>query len=980
MTYYQGSLYLFGGTTTKYTSDDRLYKYDLTAKSWSIIPASNSPLRRYLFNSLLVGSSFYIFPGWNDETLLGDIGTFHMIDLNSPSTWVNVTLDDIGGISTRDSYASAYSGSTAYIFGGWSEAAGIRNDLIKVEFDGSKAKAEQVSGIYDYPLRRKHHTMVTLGTSLFVFGGTAPSAKLELEELSDLWEFDLETETWEAVEMSGSYPSPRSGSASTSIGDRMYLFGGEGGSELYSDLFIYDNISSEWLQVTAEGLPSARKHACMSSHYPYLFMFGGITLNGYSDEVWRIDIKNYESVLLSSGNPIGPMPSAFAGCHIEDEEGDLVFYVYLGETTGETPLDAVYKLNTSDRIWHFQGTITPKSQSAIVKVRDRIVAVAGEQWGLESLDTVHLMEISSGEASLVSKLNFSIYSAACKYYKDSIYIYGGGDRFGEKFRSSVPVHNFYRFDLNELCGEHCNWPCSPGTYQSKVALCEACPEGTYNDAYGALSCKQCPAGTFSRRMGNSSLRQCYPCEEGFYNPTPGSSKCLGCPNGYSCEVGSSSPSLNSQTDNVIMTSQPDLFTPGTEKVDSLSSDLQNGFIGLGVLTMLLLLIFKGKVYSCIASMDLYDDLHNHEDDVPIVKHKNFFGGFFSLLFYVAVLFYLIVAFLVYAWDNVEEIKALVPLVTLEKEYDDIKGDVEITAEFGSYGGVCVTKENECDSRIAARTTGISWESLEASCSFVKSACVVRLLCRGCRVSTGAMVEYQLSEDWSYANYIKSTVSSTSSIPKESSMVQLVVSPASGRVFRGSEPSKVYFELISSVFTSESSEWDSELTGYHISASRASDVGSSTNISEIPGTFGLQLVVYLDLSSTGLLTSRRLKQSALLLFSSILGTYYGLMDIFGFIMEKSEEKWLDYSSKRKRKLEFQERMRFLKMMMQDFGRLPSSEHNVSIMEEASINTPSSTYMSKHTKTSQVHPISQEIKDLFQADLDDFMPWLARKPTS
>lgn len=258
-----------------------------------------------------------------------------------------------------------------------------------------------------------------------------------------------------------------------------------------------------------------------------------------------------------------------------------------------------------------------------------------------------------------------------------------------------------------------------------------------------------------------------------------------------------------------------------------------------------------------------------------------------------------------------------------------------------------------------------------------------LNCKGCRISTGAKVEYQLNEDWSYANYIKTSVESTSSIPSQSSTIELSVKPASGRVFRGSDASKVYFELITSVFTSESSDWPAELTGYHISASRASDVGSSTNISEIPGTFGLQLTIYLDLSSSGLLTSRRLKQSTLLLFSSILGTFYGLMGTFGFAMEKTEEKWIDYSEKRRRKIEFAERVRYFKSMMHNFSRGSQLEIDIS-QDEGSLISPTSTFNSKNpTKTSQVTPqtmANKGIQELFQADIDDYVPWLVRKPTA
>jgi hypothetical protein len=484
-----------------------------------------------------------------------------------------------------------------------------------------------------------------------------------------LWRLDLESETWEALQISGEAPEPRAGAASTSIGDRLYLFGGQGAEEMYTDLYVYDNRATEWSKEDAEGLPSARKYARMCSVYPNLFIVGGITLNGYSDEVWSIDIKDYQSTLLSSNNPTGPQPSAFSGCSAEMEDGYPVLYTYVGETTGEEPLEEVFKFTTKDQTWTSYGPLTPRSQAATLKANHLILVAGGEAWGTDSKESVYMMDLDNQKVVALGTLPSSIYGADSKYYKTTLYVFGGGDMFGTKLRSSVPVSNLSKLNLNVNCGEYCNWPCSIGTYQG--GLCEPCTEGYYADKFGSTVCQPCPAGTFSTGRGNSSLRQCYPCAQGFYNPSPGSSACLSCPSGFVCDVGSSAPSLTSMTTALASSSQPDLFTTGTSKVDALSTKLQNGFIGLGCLTLLLVLAFKHKISSFVSSFDLFDSQHIYEEDVPLISHKNFFGGVFSLLFYICAGFYLLVAFLVYNYDNVEEIKALVPIVTLEKEYNDV---------------------------------------------------------------------------------------------------------------------------------------------------------------------------------------------------------------------------------------------------------------------------------------------------------------------
>jgi hypothetical protein len=99
-------------------------------------------------------------------------------------------------------------------------------------------------------------------------------------------------------------------------------------------------------------------------------------------------------------------------------------------------------------------------------------------------------------------------------------------------------------------------PCLEGTYSGKegVALCNACPIGTYSPYKGALAnstcsscaagsyadvaasalCSKCPAGKYSTQIGATSSETCEPCQAGKYSAIEGantSSACLTCPAG-----------------------------------------------------------------------------------------------------------------------------------------------------------------------------------------------------------------------------------------------------------------------------------------------------------------------------------------------------------------------------------------------------------------------------------------------------------------
>jgi len=51
--------------------------------------------------------------------------------------------------------------------------------------------------------------------------------------------------------------------------------------------------------------------------------------------------------------------------------------------------------------------------------------------------------------------------------------------------------------------------------------------------------------------------------------------------------------------------------------------------------------------------------------------------------------------LYYFYDNIEEVKSLIPIVIVNEFMDSIKGTIDIKMGFGEYGGQCVTEENEC---------------------------------------------------------------------------------------------------------------------------------------------------------------------------------------------------------------------------------------------------------------------------------------------
>ena len=111
-----------------------------------------------------------------------------------------------------------------------------------------------------------------------------------------------------------------------------------------------------------------------------------------------------------------------------------------------------------------------------------------------------------------------------------------------------------------------------------------------------------------------------------------------------------------------------------------------------------------------------------------------------------------------------------------------------------------------------------------NCNYIKQDCEVEIFYKNVTLSGTSSIFVDLREYSSYASAISLNITCSSSIPDQISSVFSSIRPTSGSsIFRGLEPSVFSFELTPSVsfikvFTSQSSEWNSYSTGYHISKS------------------------------------------------------------------------------------------------------------------------------------------------------------------
>ncbi|OJD34350.1 kelch repeat protein [Diplodia corticola] len=178
-------------------------------------------------------------------------------------------------------------------------------------------------------LRRSSQVISSFGNQLFLFGGEI-QPRLPVDNHVRLVHLDggdgeqtPAVSTVKADPSPGS-PSPRVGSASTLLGNVVYLFSGRGGEamapiEERGSLWAYDRNTSKWSTVAplsaSAPYPPARSYHCLASDgRSNIFVHAGCPEKGRLADLWSFDLATKEWAELASapGPPRGGASIAYA--------------------------------------------------------------------------------------------------------------------------------------------------------------------------------------------------------------------------------------------------------------------------------------------------------------------------------------------------------------------------------------------------------------------------------------------------------------------------------------------------------------------------------------------------------------------------------------------------------------------------------------------------------------------------------------------
>jgi N-acetylneuraminic acid mutarotase len=139
------------------------------------------------------------------------------------------------------------------------------------------------------PSARMNHTMVTIETKVYLFGGETTSPH---EYFNDLWEYSDATGEWSEINPSGDIPAARAYHTATYYDGKMYVFGGTTSSGTIMDIWEYDPQTNVWTEKATTSTLSDRLYHRATTDDDKIWITGGMkdANSQATGEIWCYDV------------------------------------------------------------------------------------------------------------------------------------------------------------------------------------------------------------------------------------------------------------------------------------------------------------------------------------------------------------------------------------------------------------------------------------------------------------------------------------------------------------------------------------------------------------------------------------------------------------------------------------------------------------------------------------------------------------------
>jgi len=280
--------YIFGGDPMRPDGSfiDDVWKLTIATMQWTRLQptcndkpsapraASCAALLRRAHAAVILGDTMFMHGGMNpSDALLNDVWSLNLVSLEWRLRHLgNKTEERLGFAPTArkghtlvpaERLFSTHSGKfeqAVVLFAGRIDVAHYFNDVWA--FFPRLDRWEQLdNGLHGgaAPHLRDHHAAATYGNAMYTYGGWYQY----WTAYDDIWRYDFDERNWTQLQPVGAKPLGRFLISFAPVGSRLYLVGGELGSDepgskansYLNDVWAFDVATSEWVQLAQSRCP-----------------------------------------------------------------------------------------------------------------------------------------------------------------------------------------------------------------------------------------------------------------------------------------------------------------------------------------------------------------------------------------------------------------------------------------------------------------------------------------------------------------------------------------------------------------------------------------------------------------------------------------------------------------------------------------------------------------------------------------------------
>lgn len=157
-------------------------------------------------------------------------------------------------------------------------------------------------------LQRSSHTLSTIGSTIYIFGGELKPREPRDNHLHKIDVTQPSNASVDSIKAASNAPTPRVGATTAKIGSTMYMFSGRGGVAMApidekGALWALDTKSNSWSSVepSSSTVPEARSYHCTASDdQDIIYIHAGCPEKGRLSDLWSFSVSNKEWKELSS--------------------------------------------------------------------------------------------------------------------------------------------------------------------------------------------------------------------------------------------------------------------------------------------------------------------------------------------------------------------------------------------------------------------------------------------------------------------------------------------------------------------------------------------------------------------------------------------------------------------------------------------------------------------------------------------------------